>query len=92
MAADHKRMLWIVEKFGSAREYRVLLNLLVTRYEDQMKKTTLRPNGFLEHEEVQRMYKELCTLNDTESRDIAWRICVISKHVISKQRVAVFPN
>ena len=81
-AGDHKEMMSIVERVGSGREYRLLLNLMATRYENQAKKTTLRPKGFLEHEEVQRMYLRLSTFNDTKSFDIVERIANISKHVI----------
>ena len=83
LAVDHKRMIGVVYFLGSYHEYRVLLNLLVTRYENRMKRTTLRPKGFLEHTEVQRIYQTLCALNDTESVELVQRINNISQQVHS---------
>ena len=80
-------MLDVVEKIGSNREYRVLLNLIVTRYENQMKRTMLRPVGPLQHAEVQRMYQKLCTLNDAESTELTRRIANISKQVIAEGNI-----
>ena len=81
LAIDHKRMIGVVYFLGSYQEYRVLLDLLVTRYENRMKRTTLRPKGFLEHTEIQRIYQTLCGLNDTESVDLVQRINKISQQV-----------
>ena len=54
-----------VLKIGSDREHRLLLYLMLSRYQKQMRRTMLRPTGPMQHEEVQRMYQKLCQLNET---------------------------